>query len=154
MYLSTIGVTFTMNEAEVEGMIDFPDFLGSSDKIEVTTQKDKQRKYVPGLLDPGDMPFTFGYEGNSPTTNWGKFKAAVGEENDYSVTFPDGSGFEWSGGHTLSMPGKGVGEAMVFTLTVAPSSDIEEIPSTAAAQASAQSAEDPEATEDPEETKA
>lgn len=131
MYLTTIGDSFKMGTEAIHGLIDFPDMFGTPDKIEVTTQEDTQRKYVPGLQDPGDMNFTFGYEGNGPTTNWGKIKATVGEEQQFSLVFPDGSGFTWSGIPTLSMPGKGVGEALVFTLTISPTTDIEEISSTA-----------------------
>lgn len=132
MYLSTIGNSLKMGTEAIPGMIDFPDMMGAPDKIEVTTQEDRQRKYVPGLADPGDMAFTFGYEGNGPATNYGKFKAAAGKEQEFSLLFPDGSGYQWSGVPSLSMPGKGVGEALVFTLSISPTSDIEEIESTVA----------------------
>lgn len=132
MYQSTIGTTFKMGDApstltEVPGMIDFPDMLGSPDKIQVTTQKDKQHKYIEGLLDPGDMAFTFGYEGMDAGTNWATLKTAGNTEKTYQLVFPDGSGFQWTGTVSLSMPGKGIGEALVFTANISPTGDIEEI---------------------------
>ena len=127
MYQTTIGCILKMEDAEVPGLIDFPDMLGSPDKIEVTTQKDTQRKYAQGLLDPGDMPFTFGYEGMGTGTNWATLKTAKNTEKTFQLVFPDGTGFEWKGTVALSMPGKGVGEALTFTANIAPSSDIEEI---------------------------
>lgn len=132
MYQSTIGAIFKMGDApstltEVPGMLDFPDMLGSPDKIEVTTMKDTQRKYTKGLLDPGDMAFTFGYEGMGTGTNWATLKAAGNTEKTYQLVFPDGSGFQWTGTVSLSMPGKGIGEALVFTANISPTGDIEEI---------------------------
>lgn len=49
-YQTSIGVILKMGAsaeaaAEVPGLLDFPDMLGESDKIDVTTMKDTQRKY-------------------------------------------------------------------------------------------------------------
>lgn len=100
--------------------------LGESDKIDVTTMKDTQRKYKPGLSDPGDMAFTFGYEGMKTGTNWATLKGAKDADKTFVLLFPDGSGFTWTGRVSLSMPGKGVAEALTFTAKITPSSDIEE----------------------------
>lgn len=130
-YQTSIGVVLKMGEnaetaSEIPGLLDFPDMLGEADKIEVTTMKDKQRKYKPGLSDPGDMAFTFGYEGMKTGTNWATLKGAKGTDKVFVLLFPDGSGFKWTGGVSLSMPGKGVAEALTFTAKITPSSDIEE----------------------------
>lgn len=129
MYQSTIETIFKTGTEEVTGLLDFPDMLGESDKIEVTTMKDKQRKYIAGLQDPGDMEFTFLYEGMGTDTNWAKLKAVKDTETSYSLVFPDGSGFTWKGTNSLSMPGKGVGEALEFKCKITPTTDIEEISS-------------------------
>ncbi len=127
MYQSTIETVLKVGDEEINGLLDFPDMLGESDKIEVTTMKDKQRKYIPGLQDPGDMEFTFLYEGMGTGTNWAKLKTVKNTETPYSLVFPDGSGFSWKGTNSLSMPGKGVGEALEFKCKITPSTDIEEI---------------------------
>lgn len=126
MYQSTIGMTFEAGTEEIEGMLSFPGMMGKPDKIEVTTQKDTQRKYVPGLKDPGDMDFVFGYEGQGTTSNWAKFKALEGKETEYKLTFPDGSGFKWLGMVSRSLDGKGIAEASTFTVSITPTGDIEE----------------------------
>lgn len=130
-YETSIGVVLKMgttaqSATEVPGLLDFPDMLGETDKIEVTTMKDTQRKYKPGLSDPGDMAFTFGYEGMGVGTNWATLKGAKGEDKTFVLLFPDGSGFTWNGQVSLSMPGKGIAEALTFTAKITPSSDITE----------------------------
>ena len=100
--------------------------LGESDKIDVTTMKNTQRMYKPGLSDPGDMAFTFGYEGMKTGTNWATLKGAKDADKTFILLFPDGSGFTWTGRVSLSMPGKGIAEALTFTAKITPSSDIEE----------------------------
>lgn len=130
-YQTSIGVILKMGASaeaasEVPGLLDFPDMLGESDKIDVTTMKDTQRKYKPGLSDPGDMAFTFGYEGMKTGTNWATLKGAKDADKTFILLFPDGSGFTWTGRVSLSMPGKGVAEALTFTAKITPSSDIEE----------------------------
>ena len=57
-YQTSIGVILKMGAsaeaaAEVPGLLDFPDMLGESDKIDVTTMKDTQRSISPGFPTPG-----------------------------------------------------------------------------------------------------
>lgn len=91
-YQTSIGVILKMGAsaeaaAEVPGLLDFPDMLGESDKIDVTTMKDTQRKYKPGLSDPGDMAFTFGYEGMKTGTNWATLKGAKDADKTFILLF-------------------------------------------------------------------
>ena len=120
------GATRTAITTQVTGLKSFPDMMGTPDKIETTTQEDTQRKYRPGLKDPGDMQFVFAYEGQGPSTNWGIMRAdeTAGNSPWWKLLFPDGSGFIWQGGVSLSLSGKGVAEAVEFNANIAPSSDI------------------------------
>lgn len=91
-YQTSIGVILKMGAsaeaaAEVPGLLNFPDMLGESDKIDVTTMKDTQRKYKPGLSDPGDMAFTFGYEGMKTGTNWATLKGAKDADKTFILLF-------------------------------------------------------------------
>lgn len=126
-YQSTIQTVLKLNNDALDGLLDFPDMLGEADKIEVTTMSDTQRKYIPGLKDPGDPEFTFLYAGNGTGTTWAKIKACESTGASFSLIFPDGSGFSFSGKPSLSMPGKGIGEALEFKVKIAITSDIEEI---------------------------
>ena len=132
--LSTIGTILKMGAqssslTEVPDLQDFPDLMGSPDKIETTTMKNTSRTYIPGLKDPGDMAFNFLYSGMGESTNYAKLKAVQDAKSTqyFQLVFPDGSGFVWQGKVSLSVPGKGIGEALQFTANITPTSEIEEI---------------------------
>ena len=132
--LSTIGTILKMGAqssslTEVPDLQDFPDLMGSPDKIETTTMKNTSRTYIPGLKDPGDMAFNFLYSGMGESTNYAKLKAVQDAKSTqyFQLVFPDGSGFVWQGKVSLSVPGKGIGEVLQFTANITPTSEIEEI---------------------------
>jgi len=134
---TSVGTILKMGAAagtltEVPDLLDFPDMMGSVDKIETTTMKDIQRRYKPGLKDPGDMKFTFLYSGMGTGTNWADLSAAesAGTVKYFALIFPDGSSFTWSGTVSLSMPGKGIGEALSFVCTILPASAITPVAAT------------------------
>lgn len=133
--ITSVGTIFKMGTTagaltEVVDLLDFPDLMGSADKIETTTMKDTQRRYRPGLKDPGDMVFNFLYSGMGTGTNWDALKTAeaAGTVYYFAVVFPGGSGFTWSGTVSLSMPGKGIGEALQFAATIMPASAVTPAP--------------------------
>ena len=132
--LSTIGTILKMGAqssslTEVPDLQDFPDLMGAPDKIETTTMKNTSRTYIPGLKDPGDMAFNFLYSGMGESTNYAKLKAVQDAKSTkyFQLVFPDGSSFAWQGKVSLSVPGKGIGEALQFTANITPTSEIEEI---------------------------
>lgn len=117
---------------EVPDLLDFPDMMGPPDKIEVTTIKDTQRKYKPGLKDPGDMKFTFLFSDMKTGSNWADLAAAetAGTVKYFALVFPDGSSFTWQGTVSLSMPGKGIAEALSFVATIFPASTVTPVAAT------------------------
>jgi len=114
---------------EIPDLQDFPDLMGMPDRIDVTTMKDTERKYEPGLKDPGDMVFNFLHRTSATGSPYNKFRLAEasGSIKYFSILFPDGSGFTWSGKLTVSFIGKGIGEARQFSVNITPTSDIEDI---------------------------
>lgn len=132
--LSTIGTILKMGAqssslTEVPDLQDFPDLMGAPDKIETTTMKNTSRTYIPGLKDPGDMAFNFLYSGMGASSNYAILKTAQdsGATQYFQLEFPDKSGFAWQGKVTLSVPGKGIGEALQFTANITPTSEKTEI---------------------------
>ena len=104
----------------------FPDMIGAPDKIETTTMGDTQRTYQPGLSDPGDMQFIFAFSGMGSGTNWAALSAIESADTakHWKLRFPDGSAFTWQGKVRLSMPGKGIAEALEFAANISASSEI------------------------------
>jgi len=132
--LSTIGITFKMGDtasalAEVEDLVNYPDMLGTPEQIDVSNTKVTSRRYIPGIKDPGEMPFEFLFSGMKSGTNYHKLKAAQDAKTSkfFSLTFPDGSGFSWQGRVALSLAGKGISEAVTFNANIFPTSEFDDI---------------------------
>jgi hypothetical protein len=98
---------------------EIPDMMGESDDLDTTTTGDTVKTSKKGLKDPGKMPFTFLFTGMTGT-NWTLTSAieATGAPEDFTLLFPDGSGFTFTGYCSLSMPGKGVNEVFQFTASI------------------------------------
>lgn len=75
------------------------------------------------------MAFNFLYSGMGASSNYAILKTAQdsGATQYFQLEFPDKSGFAWQGKVTLSVPGKGIGEALQFTANITPTSEITEI---------------------------
>jgi len=95
---------------------EFPDLGGAPEKLDTTTTGDSVMTAIPGLQDPGDMAFTFLFTGMTGA-NWTTLYAVkqTGEPEDFTILFPDGSGYEFNAYVSLTMPGKGANEVMQFS---------------------------------------
>ena len=125
MYRTTSANSY----AKLIDITDFPDLIGTPEKIDITTLSDAQRVYIAGIADREDMTFNANYTAQN-------FKAVndlAGHNYEYAVWFgatgdvgsetPDGSDgkFEWIGDIRPGVAGGGVNEAVKMTVTCTPS---------------------------------
>ena len=103
---------------------EFPDLLGEPENVDVTTLADSYRHYIPGIQDVGgNMAFTFLYTKSGLTT----VNGLTGQQ-DFQLTIP-AAGTEsqatitWTGYMRPSIVGKGVNDAMQFTVNITADSD-------------------------------
>ena len=103
-----------------------PDLGGSAEKVDVTTLADGNYKYINGIKDFGDLEFKFLYSNSGTESNYRICRGLeeAGKVVEWKVSFPDGTGFEFSGEPSTTIDGQSVNSAITFTLNITLNSDI------------------------------
>lgn len=115
--------------AEIDLLMEIPEIGGDPERIDVTTLKDKNKKYIPGISDLGDLEFVFLYDNSSSTSN---YRILKGLQNDnkvasFKLMYPDGSGHTFDAYVNVKIAGGGPNAAKTFTASMFLQSDIEDI---------------------------
>ena len=106
--------------AKVVDIKDFGDLIGDPNQIETTTLSDSAQTFIAGIRTADTIPFTCNFDKDI-------FATCKETENTplyFELAFSDGSGFTWQGAYTLGVAGKGVDEAIEFTVNVLPSTPV------------------------------
>lgn len=125
MAISSFGVSLKWGTtadaaSKVVDIKDFPDLIGEPEMIEVTTLSDSQVVNIPGIRSSDMLTFTCNYT----SADFSAVDKDANTELYYILEFSDGSSFSWQGQHTCGLPGKGVNEAVEFTINIAVSSAV------------------------------
>ncbi len=124
----TAKTTFSIGNNKIAGLTSTPDMGSEPDKVDITSfDNEKYMSYIPGLMDPGSLTFEF----VDKTTNFNTAYAAEGSTNTYTLTFPDGSKYTWSGTHRTYKLAASVGDRLNFAVACTPSTELEYTPGTA-----------------------
>lgn len=124
--ISTQGIQLLYGDAaasmrELARIKDYGDLIGTPGTIDVTDLMDTQQTFINAILTSDVKSFTCNYTKET-------FQAVNGKAATpgyYAVRFKDGSGFQWQGEHSCSVPGKGVDEAVDFVINVTNSTPVE-----------------------------
>lgn len=115
---------------KIGNMQEFPDLLGEPETVDVTTLEDSYRHYIPGIQDVGgNMGFTFLYAPDlfnevNGVTGLQSFQLTIPSAPAYGASGSTGAiNITWDGYMRPSIVGKGVNDALQFTLNVSPTSD-------------------------------
>lgn len=110
----------------LEGLQELPEMGVDPEKVDVTTLADSAKKYEFGIGDYGDLEFVFLYK-NTTGSSYRTLRTAQNTRkvDDYELTFPDGTKFEFSGYCNVKIGGGGVNAPITFTLQIALQSDID-----------------------------
>ena len=83
---------------EIAEVTDCPSIGGSSPNVDATTIADRQKKYIAGLPDPGELTLKVNFVTKSKQHQ--KLYEAQYEipksTYEFKIAFPDGTAFEWS----------------------------------------------------------
>jgi predicted secreted protein len=119
------------------GLAKVPDMSFEAEKIEVTNFQDKNKRYIPGVVDLGDPEFEFynddtTTEPTSGTMLMNSYKALREAETSHKVKYfrliyPDKTGFAFSAYVVTTRTGGGTGDALQFKAKMLINSDIEDI---------------------------
>lgn len=128
MYRTTTSGSYT----KLIDITNFPDLIGTPEKIDITSLSDAQRVFIAGIQERDDMSFSANYT----PQNFQAVKNLEGHQYDYAVWFgasgtvgsetPDGSygKFSWTGDVYAGLSGGGVNEAVGMTVNCTPSTPI------------------------------
>lgn len=124
-YKEGTGSDFT----EIDLLMEVPELGGDPEKIDVTTLNDKNKKYIPGISDLGDLAFVFLFDNSSETSNYRVLKNL--QDNNTLATFkleyPDGSGHTFDAYVNVKIAGGGVNAAKTFTANMFLQSEITDV---------------------------
>ncbi len=114
---------------EIDLLMEIPEIGGDPEKIEVTTLSDKNKKYIPGISDLGDLAFVFLYDNSTSTSNYRILKKLQDENKkvSFKLNYPDGSGHTFDAYVSVKIGGGGVNAAKTFTASMFLQSDIIDI---------------------------
>ena len=118
--------TATGTYTELVPVKDFPDLGSAPDTIEVTTLRDKMKRYIQGLQDTGSFEFTYNYT----KTDFTKVKALDDNDTHYfELDFGnDGEGgegtFFFAGQVTTYVAGTGTGSVVEAKIVVTCDSEV------------------------------
>lgn len=126
-----IGTTTsgTTTYAKLVDIKDFGDLGSEPTAVDITTLSDHMKKSLPGLKDPGAIPFTANYS----STDYSALLALEGVEKKFAVWFgvnssgqPDGSNgkMEFDGVLTVYIAGAGVEDPVDMKFSINPTSEI------------------------------
>jgi len=110
-------------------LMEVPEIGGDPEKIEVTTLSDKNKKYIPGISDLGDLDFIFLFDNATAESNYRILKGLqdANKKCTYKIEYPDGSGHTFEAFVSVKVGGGGVNVAKTFTASMFLQSDITDV---------------------------
>ena len=123
--LSTIGITVTVDENELNYVTEIGDIGGSPSSLDATCLCDTMKKNVPGVQDTQALEVTYLFDNSAVDSDYRVLKAVqtAGEVVDVAVELPDGTVFATTGYVTTYVVGAKVDELISAKLTVSLQSD-------------------------------
>ncbi len=114
------GITFEAGGTLIPDLQEVPDLGGDTDTVEVTTLADGSRRYIKGLIDYGDLDFTFLFDTSEATSAYRQLKTLedAGDVVEFVVTLPDDTTFTFSGEVTTSVNGASPNDALTFVASI------------------------------------
>ena len=126
--ISTQGVQLLRGDSkttlkELCWIQEYPDLIEDTDTINVTTLMHTMQANIPALPKTSARAFPAFVD-----TDAGNLKAVQDTANTpayYAVRSRNGWGWVWHGQHSVSVPGKGVDDAIQFNIVITNDSDLE-----------------------------
>lgn len=113
---STSASTYT----DLTDLQEIPDLGGETEAIEITTLDDAAHKYTDGILNYGDsLAFKFLYKKEQFNT-----LSTLTGSVDWKVSLPDSETCSFSGTCSIKLDGVGVSNALTYTLSIKPNSEM------------------------------
>lgn len=119
LYYGAIPTSGDPTYTEVKNVQEFPDLLGVPENVDVTVLTDNEYHYIPGIKQLDTLTFTCLYDNSTATSNFRVLhELETAGAQMWKVEFPDGTAITFKGRCGVSIVGKGVNEALQFTLSI------------------------------------
>jgi hypothetical protein len=114
------GITLKVGATPVPDLQAIPDLGGDVDKLEITTLADSSVRTMNGIIDYGDLEFTFLYDTEVAASGYRQLNALeeAASVDEYIIELSDGTTFTFSGQVSTKIAGVGVNEALTFTAMI------------------------------------
>ena len=124
MAMLTAKTKVVIGDLEVKNLTSVPAFNETKSTIEVTTLENTQRVYIAGLAEPAEaLEFSGYYDG--PEYKKLRDIAEDGQAKTVEITLPDGLVISFDGEISVGLGELAVGEALSFTLSITPTTELE-----------------------------
>ena len=147
MELLSLGIKLEVSEdltdspttwRNLYGLSEVPNMGGEKEKVDVTNLADKNKRYIDGITDFGDLEFKFFYnkekEEDAEDSTEVKESYAVLRAYElaktpltFRLTYPDKTGHQWQGTASVRRNSAGVNAALEFTLISTVSSEMKDV---------------------------
>ena len=120
MAISTFGVSLKYGDSAAQTAVvikDFPSLLGKRSSLETTTLSDDAQTFIAGIRQQSE---SFDFVANYDPAVYSKLNA-LDDEQTWSLTFSDGSGYTWKGSVSVSVNEGAVDAVVEMTISVTPS---------------------------------
>ena len=120
MAISTFGVSLKYGESSPQTAVvikDFPSLLGKRSSLETTSLSDDAQTFIPGIRQQSE---SFDFVANYDPTVY-KTLNGLDDDQNWSLTFSDGSGYTWKGSVSVSVNEGAVDAVLEMTISVTPS---------------------------------
>ena len=120
MALSTYGVSLRYGNTTPQTAVvikDFPSLLGKRSSLETTTLSDDAQTFIAGSRQQSE---SFDFVANYDPAVYNTLNG-LDEDQSWSLTFSDGSGYTWKGSVSVSVNEGSVDAVLEMTISVTPS---------------------------------
>ena len=120
MALSTYGVSLKYGNETPQTAVtikDFPSLLGKRSSLETTTLSDDAQTFIAGIRQQSE---SFDFVANYDPAVYNTLNG-LDEDQSWSLTFSDGSGYTWKGSVSVSVNEGAVDAVLEMTISVTPS---------------------------------
>jgi len=129
MDISTIGITLNYKElvggsfAKIVDIKGFPNIGGPAEMIEITTLSDVAQRFIKGVQSQDQMEFTANYDSDIYDTINALDGDGIYWQLQIGAAGVNGQ-FDWQGGVSIYLPGKGGNEVTEMNLVINPATVI------------------------------
>ena len=108
-------------------LMEVPELGGAPEKIDVTVLTDTVKKFIPGIVDMGDLVFKFLYDNSTDTSNYPVLRGLQRDKTigTFQIKYPDHTAHEFDAYVSVKMDAGTINGALTFSCTMAMQSDIE-----------------------------